>query len=270
VLPVCLDESRVSREASKGKVGILTGSRHKGRYRRGYPVAVLIGFEENRVVLWRVFSNVVKPDVVVNLAGKRKDELALYNFHESIVNALRLVLKEGVRSIVVVAPSKTNYAGDFFNHVRRHHAWLVQSRGPNTAVFGEIIGSAGQLHEVAELVKTKGFRKLIGETTSEEADRIVDALEKRLNDVEGGAVVLYSLEEVENLICSDWKSGSLKPEYLMLTDKYLAESRQKNRVHRLLQISKNKNVKTITINSETSAGRRLSQLGGLVCFTKLG
>jgi stalled ribosome rescue protein Dom34 len=233
-------------------------------------VAVLIGFEESRAVLWRIFSNVVKPDVIVNLAGKRNDELALYNFHESIVNALRPVLNEGVRSIVVVAPSKTSRAGDFFDHVRKHHAWLVQSRGPNTAVFGELVGSAGQLHEVAELVKTTGFRELIGETTSEEADRIVDALEKRLNTVEGGAVVLYSLEDVENLIYSEWKSGSLKPEYLMLTNKYLAESKQKNRVHRLLQISKNKDVKTITINAETSAGKRLSQLGGLVCFTKHG
>jgi stalled ribosome rescue protein Dom34 len=256
-------------EGFEVKVGKLAGSRRKGRYRRGYAVAVLIGFEEHRAALWRVFSNVVKLHVVVNLAGKRGDELALYNFHESVVDALRLLLNEGVRSIVVVTPSKTSYAGDFLDHVRKHHAWLVQGRGPNTAVFGVLIGSAGQLHEVAQLAKTPEFRKLIGETTSEEADRIVDALERRLNDVEDGAVVLYSLEEVENLIYSEWRTGRPKPEYLMLTDEYLVDSRQKNRVHRLLQISKNKDVKTIIIKAETSAGKRLRQLGGLACFAKL-
>jgi stalled ribosome rescue protein Dom34 len=242
--------------------------RRKQRYRRGYPVAVLIGFEENRAAVWRVFSNVVKPDVTVELEGNRKDEKALYNFHESVVNALRLVLKEGVRSIVAAAPLRTDFADVFLGHVKKHHSWLVHSKGSNRATFGVLVGSAGQLHEVAELVKTEAFRELIGETTSEEADRIVGTLEKHLNDLSGRTFVLYSLKEIENLICGSWERDGPRPEYLILTDRYLAESKEKNRVHRVLQIAKNKNVKTITAKAETNAGKRLTQLGGLVCLVQ--
>ncbi|HVP16179.1 MAG TPA: hypothetical protein VMT42_02305 [candidate division Zixibacteria bacterium] len=237
----------------------------KRGYRRGYPVAVLIGLEEYRAVLWRVFSNVVKPLVTLRLGGVRSDWRALYSFHEAIVDVLRSVVKEGVKSIVVVAPLKTDFADSFLDHVRKHDAWLVQSRGPNSATFGVLVGSAGKPHEVAELVKMKAFRDLVSKTTAADADRVVDTLEKWLND-ENGARILYSLEEVEDTICSRWTSGKVKPEYLMLTDEYLQNSRERNRVNRLLQISNNKNVKTVIVEADTPAGRRLTQLGGLVCL----
>lgn len=237
-------------------------------YKRGYPVAVLVGLEESSAVLWQVFSNVVKPYASVKLEGRRKDEGALYSFHESIVNVIRPVLNEGVRSIVIAAPAKTSFASQFLEHVRRHHAYLVQGNGPHATSFRELTGSACQIHEVANLVKTETFHELIGQSTSEEADCLVETLEKRLNAVDDGAVAVFSLEEAEDLIYSQWKRGSLRPDYLMLTDRYLADSKDKNRIHRLLQISKNKNVKTRIVSAETSAGKRLSQLGGLVCLAK--
>ena len=237
----------------------------KRGYRRGYPVAVLIGLEEYHAVLWRVFSNVVKPHVTLKLGGIRSNGKALYSFHEAIVNALRSALKEGVKSIVVAAPLKTDFADVFLDHVRKHDAWLVQSKGSNSATFGVLVGSAGKPHEVAELVKTKVFRDLISNTTAAEADRVVDTLEKWLND-ENGARILYSLEEVEDTICGQWTNEKVKPEYLMLTDEHLQNSRERNRINRLLQISNNKNVKTIIVDADTPAGKRLMQLGGLVCL----
>jgi stalled ribosome rescue protein Dom34 len=54
--------------------------------------------------------------------------------------------------------------------------------------------------------------------------------------------------------------------YLLLTDKYLAEAQDKNRIQRLLQISKNKKMKTRIVKAETAAGKRISQLGGIVFF----
>jgi len=53
-----------------------------------------------------------------------------------------------------------------------------------------------------------------------------------------------------------------------LTNKYLAETKEKGRAQRLLQISKNRNVKTTVIKVESKAGVRLSQLGGIVCITE--
>jgi stalled ribosome rescue protein Dom34 len=245
----------------------VTKARRKQGYKRGYPVALLVGFESDYAVLWQVFSNVVKLHLKVNLDGKRTDERALYNFHESVVDALRPLLKEGIRSVVVTAPMKTTYAQDFLNHVQKHHAYLIQSKMSNRATFAKLVGSADQPHKVVELVKTKEFLRLIAETTSEEADHVVNALEKNLFSTDGHSVVLYSLKEIEDRVYDRDMHNDLRTEYLMLTDKYLADSAYKNRINRLLQISKNRKVKTRIVNAETPAGKRISQFGGIVFFT---
>jgi stalled ribosome rescue protein Dom34 len=234
-------------------------------YKRGYPVAILIGIENDHAALWQVFSQVAKHQQTIPLSGDRKDFKALYNFHESIINALRPTLKEGVRSIIIAASAKTNYAQDFLNHIRAHYTWLLQ--GPNKATFSPITGSASTPPQVAALTKTVLFKQLINETTAEETENLLEILEKRLNETDN--LVLFSLEEAENLILCKQAPGKPKPEYLLLTDNYLSSSRQKNRVHRLLQIATNRNVKTRIINAESTAGIRLTQLGGLVCLAKL-
>jgi stalled ribosome rescue protein Dom34 len=239
----------------------------KRGYRRGYPVAILVGFEENRAVLWRIFSKVVKPEKTLWLDGTRNDPKTLYNFHESIVNALRPTLKEGVRSIILASPPRTNHTRKFVDHVRRHHAWLVQ--GPNSAVFSEITGSAGTLSEVAALTRTPTFLQQISETTSQETENLIEVLEKYLNTPNQDVVVQYSLEEAEDLIVGSRKPSKSKPKYLILTNKYLSDSHQKNRIQRLIQIATNRNVKTRIVDAESPAGLRLAQLGGLVCLARL-
>lgn len=245
----------------------MTKVKRKRRYRRGYPVALLVGFEDDHVVLWRIFSHVVKLSLRLELDGKRTDENILYNFHESVVDALKPVLKEGVRSVVVTAPMKTTYAADFLAHVRKHHRYLIQSKSPNRANFAELVGSADNPIKVAELVKTKEFSKLIAETTSEEADHIINVLEKHLYSTGDNTVVLYSLKEIESIVYERDKRNEFGTVHLLLTDQYLANSKQKNRIHRLLQIAKNKKVKTRIVNAETPAGNRISQFGGIVFFS---
>jgi stalled ribosome rescue protein Dom34 len=243
--------------------------KRKRRYRRGYPVAVLVGFEEDHAVLWRIFSRVAKPSLKVELAGKRTDEKMLYNFHESVVDGLKPVLKEGVKSIVVAAPARTTYATDFLEHVRKHHRYLIQSKNANRANFAELVGSADSRIKVAELVKTKQFTEIITETTSDEADRIVNVLEKHLyRSGDGTVVLLYSLKEIEDTIYDRNKKDDSVNAYLLLTDQYLAGSKSKNRIHRLLQIAKNKKVKTRVVDAETPAGNRISQFGGIIFFSK--
>ena len=238
----------------------------KKNYKRGYPVAILVGLEENHAALWKVFSNIIKPENTLQLNGTRNNPKTLYNFHESLINALRPTLKEGVRSIIIASPTRTNYAQEFINHIRGHHTWLMQ--GPNKAAFSEITGSAGIQAEVAALTRNPTFHQLICETTQEETENLIDILESRLNKSSKDTLVLYSLEEAENLIIGLQKQNRPKPEYLMLTDKYLANSRQKNRLHRLMQIATNKNVKTRIVNAESPPGLRLTQLGGIVCLTR--
>jgi stalled ribosome rescue protein Dom34 len=238
----------------------------KRGYRRGYPVAILIGLEENHAVLWKVFSKVVKPDKTINLSGARNDPKATYNFHESIINASRPTLKEGVRSLILASPPRTDYAQKFTDHIRRHHAWLNQ--GPNRAAISEMAGSAGTMSEVASLVRTPLFRRQISETTIEETENLIQILEERLTTSNQHATTAYSLEEAENLIIRPQRQSQPKPDYLMLTDKYLANSQAKNRLHRLIQIAANRNVKTRIVPAESPAGKRITQLGGLVCLAQ--
>jgi stalled ribosome rescue protein Dom34 len=122
---------------------------------------------------------------------------------------------------------------------------------------------------VSELVKTKEFTKIIEETTSEEADGIVEVLEKHLYRSGDGAVVLYSLKEIEDTIYDRNTKVDFGNAYLLLTDQYLAGSKSKSRIHRLMQISQNKKVKTRIVNVETAAGNRISQFGGIVFFSTL-
>jgi len=227
-----------------------------------------VGFENDHAVLWQVFSHVAKLHLTLKLSGKRTDERVLYSFHESVVDALKPTLNEGIRSIVVTAPLKTTYAKDFLDHLQRHHTYLIQTKSANRATFAELVGSAGNPHKVAELVKTKEFHKLIAETTSDEVDLILDALEKRLRTVNSDSAVLFSLKEIEDRIYDRKRDDAPETKHLILTDKYLADSKDKNRINRLMQIANNTKVKTRIINSETSAGKRISQLGGAVFFTQ--
>lgn len=239
---------------------------HKQRYRRGYPVAILVGLEEDRAVLWKVFSNVVKPEKTIVLQEKWSDQKALYNFLESIINALRPSLKEGVRTVILASPPRTNYARVFSEHVHSHHAWLIQ--GLNKATFSETTGLATTPAEVAALTRTPLFHKLVSETTQKETENVIEVLEERLNAKNQDSTILYSLKETEEMILGQQKPGTPRPEYLLLTDKYISDSKERHRINRLIQIAANKSIRTSIIKSETTAGKRLTQLGGMVCITK--
>lgn len=233
-------------------------------YRRGYPVAVLIGIEKDHASLWQIFSQVAKPQQTIPLKGERNDAKTLYSFHESLINALRQTLKEGVRSIIIASPPKTSYAQEFQNHIKAHHSWLLS--GPNKTALSTITGSASTPAQVSALTKTGLFKQLISETTTQETDNLLEILEKRLSKTDN--LLLFSLQEAESVILTTQPPGKPKPEYLLLTDNYLSRSHQKNRVQRLLQIAKNKGVQTRVIDAESAAGKRLAQFGGLVCLLK--
>ena len=236
------------------------------KYRRGYPVALLIGLNQEGAVLWKVFSNIVKPERTVKISGSRGDPKAVYNFHEAVVDALRPTLKEGTRSVIVAAPPRTDFSQSFLSHIRSHHAWLTQ--GANKATFSEITGSASTLPEVAELAKKPVFRQAIAETTEQEEENLLGLLEKKLNMQGSEVLVLYSLEEIEDAVYGSWLPGKPVPEYLLVNENYPVSRRGKNRVQRLLQVATNRRVKTKTVKADSAAGKRLAQLGGMVCLLK--
>ncbi len=232
-------------------------------YRRGYPIAILIGTEADHASIWQIYSQVAKPQQTIPLTGGRREQKTVYNFHEVTINALRPILKEGVRSIIIASPPRTSYAEDLKKHIVYHPNWLLS--GSNRATISLIVGSASSPPQVATLTQKAEFKELIQENAEQETENLLEILEKRLSTTE---LVHFSLQEAENLILTAQSPGKPQPEYLLLTNTYLASSRQKNRVHRLMQIAQNKQVKTRVIDAESNAGSRLTQLGGIVCLTK--
>ena len=234
----------------------------KRRYKRGYSVAVLIGLEENLAVLWKVFSQVVKCVTTVRLEGARKDVKALYRFHERIINALRPSLKEGMRSVVLASPAKSSFSKSFLAHIQLHHTWLA--KGVSKVSISEVVGSACTLPNVASLVNSPVFRKMLSETVLVEAEVLVELLEKRLNASGRDALVFYSLWEIHDLIFNAGKPGKPKPDFLLITDAYLSSFRPKNKLHRLMQVAANRAVKVKIVDGKSPAGARVTQFGGIV------
>lgn len=235
-------------------------------YRRGYPVAILIGLNANRAVVWSIFSRVLKAEKTIQFNFDVANSKAMYLFNEAIVNALRPSLYSGVRSIILVSPPRTNYAEQFLRHVKTHHAWLMQDS--NRATFAEMTGSATTLAEVTALTYDPNFKRIITQTTEKETGNLLELLEKRLSSSNETPLVLYSFDDIENHILNPQKKDASQPEYLLLTDAFLSCNRQKNRLQRLIQIATNKQVKTRIVKTDSPAGRRLTQFGGIVCLIK--
>ncbi len=243
--------------------------KRKRQPKRGYPVGILIIFEVRRAFLWQVFSETIKPMITLNFVGKRDDLKALYAFHERVVDALRPAFKEGIKSVILVAPPKMPYNTEFLDHVQHHHLWLVKPKSPNAVSFGTMEGAVSDYEDVAVFVQSVAFQEKINEIIGAEADQIIAALEKRLQQPESSKEsVVYSLEDIESVIYNRDINDMSQVEYIILTDEFLADAANKNRVQRLLQVAQNKGVKTRVIKTESAAGERLTQFGGLVWFRR--
>ncbi len=245
----------------------------KKKPKRGYPVGVIVGFEPMGTIIWKIFSE--RPVLVdrVNLGRKFKnaDKPQLYQFYEDLIRALRPLLKSGLRSILLLSTPKTSYAAEFLTHIKQHQRWMLQEKNPHSATFREIVGSATTEDDVSVFMQSEAYREAVGSATAAEADQLIGRMEARLNDLDAG-LVLYSLKDIEKLVFAGgtrkkkFKPLKLLPEYILITADYLDSSPQKSRIQRLLQIAKNRDIKSKIIDEESPAGERVAQLGGIVCF----
>jgi stalled ribosome rescue protein Dom34 len=216
-------------------------------------VATLVGLGGEQASIWQIYSESVKPFKLI----QGGDE---YGFYESLVDALRPIIRQGVRGILVAAPDEKDYEG-FMNHIRKHHGWLLKG-GPNTVTFEHLPMPATDADQVRGLVKSPGFRERLSEVYEADIRKVMGILEKRLNDPGGIETLLFTLEEVEGAVYGD--EGDL--EYVLVTETFM--SRHGQRVQRLLQVAINKGLKTKIVEDETPAGSRMTQFGGLVCMLR--
>ena len=119
------------------------------------------------------------------------------------------------------------------------------------------------------MLENEEIKEVIKRITSQESYLLIKKLEKSINKNNPNNKIFYGLKEIEDLIYEGGKyddSVSDKVDYLLLTDEFLEDHKQKNRIYRLKQIAKNKGIKTKVILEESPAGNRISQFGGIICF----
>ncbi|MBD3254894.1 MAG: hypothetical protein GF383_07360 [Candidatus Lokiarchaeota archaeon] len=245
----------------------------KKRKKRGFLIALMVGFDEKSIHLWKVYGYTVKRYKQIKLGKKWKyaDSKQKYHYFEQLVDAIRPFRKKGLKSILLVCPPKLELTDLFLKHVNKHHRWLVSSRGNNQITFGGIDGYARDLEEAKYLVSKEEVSEKIFEITSEEANLIIKQLEKSMNIDKKDAIVIYGLKEIEDLIYEGGKkddSVADKIDYLIMSKNFVNNHSNKSRVYRLKQIAENKGIMTRIISGETSAGSRINQFGGIICFKK--
>ncbi len=245
----------------------------KKRPKRGFLVALLIGFDEKEIHAWKVYSHSLRFYKTIKLTRKWKylDDKQIYHSLEELVNLIRLVIRDGLKSILLANPQKNNYSTIFLNHINKHHQWLVRSRGYNRVSIGEIVGTANTLEGANYLISQEKSLDIISETTTDEINLLVKQLNKIINVGDPNKLLLYSLEDIEALIYGKGKkdkSAADKLDFLIVTENFINRNKQKNRIHRLMQIANNKGIITKTISIENPAVDRFDQFGGLLAFKK--
>jgi stalled ribosome rescue protein Dom34 len=221
------------------------------RRARGHPVAVLIGLNENRASVWDIYSQSIKPDTEIEKKGNH------YNFYEALINRLRPKVKKGVKTILVVSIEEKNYK-QLYEHIEKHQRWLITGYELNRATIKYIEGSAMDIDSVMELIKDSGLQRTIKQASQEDAKRVMRVLEKRFSTAEGIDSLLFTLREVEEAVYGDEPSL----EYILMTTEF--QRKHRRRTQRLLQIAQNKDIKTMTIETNTPMGARLTQFSGLI------
>lgn len=215
---------------------------------------MLIGLEGRKASLWNIFSESVQPRS--QLHGEDA-----YSFYESVVDHLRPCVKQGIKSILVAAPSDRDYT-EFMGHLEKHQGWLLKGWSLNTVTFERIPEPAMSIDQVRALVKSESFKEKLSSLQEDDVKPVIDALEKLLNDPEGIQRILFTIKEAEDAVYRK----DPRPEYILVTEKF--RSIHIRRVERLLQVASNRGIKTMIVKENTPAGIRLTQFGGLVCITQ--
>ncbi|MHA1823672.1 MAG: hypothetical protein ACTSXM_07425 [Promethearchaeota archaeon] len=241
--------------------------------KRGFLMALLIGFDEREIHTWKVYSHSLRAYKTIKLTRKWKylDDKQIYHSLEELVNLIRLVIRDGLKSILLASSQKNNYSTIFLDHINKHHQWLVRSKGYNRVSFGEIVGNANNIESANYLISQEKSLDIISETTSDEINLLVKQLNKIINVGDPNKLLLYNLEDIEALIYGRGKkdkSAADKLDILIVTENFINRHKYKYRIHRLMQIANNKGIITKTISIENPAVDRFDQFGGILAFKK--
>ncbi len=218
-------------------------------------MAVLVGLENKKAMLWNVFSNAVKQGPVKVWVDNE------YNFFESIVDELRPSIKQGIKAVLLASDAKKKYDG-FIGHIQKHQGWMLKGYALNRVSFQFLEGSAKDIDAVIELVSASGFKDTMREAGDGDMNLVIGVLEKRLSTRNGIETLRFSLEEVEDAVYNN-----VSGEYILVSQRFQEQNRR--RVQRLFQVAENKGVKTRVLPDDSPHIGRVTQFGGLVCLLRI-
>jgi stalled ribosome rescue protein Dom34 len=246
--------------------------KRKKRAKRGHPIAILIGLHDKDAIFWRIFSETIRMHHKINRGRKRRNQnnKQLYHFHEEIINTLRPIIKEGIRSIILLSPPKEKYSDEFLTHVNKHHSWLLK-KGEKKVVFSKIVGNQAKTQKDVYYLKTQEyFTEIVDETSNQEGLMILEELKEIIGKNEKFSKILYTWREIDHELRLLKQNPNLgKQNYIILTEEYLKNPKNRNKTHRILQIAKNLEIKTKIVSLESEAGAIVEKFGGLVYYFKL-
>lgn len=243
-----------------------------GRYRRprrGFPVAVLLGVEDRRAMLWMINSESISPAGNVHAGQKGSGGTAnpKYNYFENIVKVLKPIFSTGVKTLVIASLKTTTLASEFLTHLQKHHAYFFK-KGSALAIHASVVdGEANNVQSALALVKSDAFRKITASTMNQEMNNTLELLDASINNPSGAVKICFTLDEINQLFLALKDDEGPVPEYILMTDEFYALHKSEAQFQRILAIAKRMKIKTRVIQAKTDAGARVAQLGGLVSFT---
>jgi stalled ribosome rescue protein Dom34 len=239
------------------------------KQKRGNLIALLIGYDNKKIYFWKIYSHSLRAHETIKLPRKWQnlDDKQLYNLLEEVVDVIRKVVKDGLKSILIASTYYKEFWNKFMEHVTKHHQWLL--KGYNRVSFGEINGRANTLESAKNLVSKEESKQVVTEIISEEISHLIERLEKIINAGNPNEGLLYNLDDIEAIVYKGGKkdkSAAKELDLIIITQNYIHNHKNKNRIHRLTQIAKNKGIKVKIISIEDPSVDRFNQFGGILAF----
>ena len=234
-------------------------------------LAILMSYDDKKVYFWKIYSHSLRAYETIKLPRKWQylDNKQLYNLFENVVDIMRKVVRDGLKSILIASSYNNKYWKQLREHISQHHKWLL--KGYNRVSFGEMIGTATSLESAKNLISTEESKQVVTEIISEEIYQLAERLEKIINTGNSNIGLLYSLDEIEAIVYEGGKkdkSAAEKLDLIIFTQNYIDNQKDKVRIQRLTQIAKNKGIKMKIISIEDPSVDRFDQFGGIIAFKK--
>ncbi len=216
------------------------------RGRRGYPVAVLIGLDNEGAHTWLVYSEAVKADRIIHRAGGSD-----YNFYEEVVASLRLHLPEGFAALILASNEKSRTAA-FMEHIKKRHEWIT-----HRVSLRELSDGASTITDVTRLIKDSRLQESVAEASAAGALLRSDELERAL---ESGSA-LYTIEELEKALQSHRRIRAI-----LIIEAYDKAHRFSRQYQSVTQRARNFGTQVLILRDDSPTGVRVAQLGGLAAI----